>query len=145
MPKNFGERLEEATIYSCMPTSSTEIAYPEKKSVRDSNRKIVMTYYEHSDPSPAIRFQKDQKKFEWLQSLIDTCIAHENFQKLIREQRRTNARHAQAMKVSISRSAVRAIVTAFQYAYRIPIANRRKFFAYFKKGEAHSLVFAASS
>jgi hypothetical protein len=127
MPKNFGERLEEATIYSCMPTSSTEIAYPEKKSVRDSNRKIVMTYY------------------EWLQSLIDTCIAHENFQKLIREQRRTNARHAQAMKVSISRSAVRAIVTAFQYAYRIPIANRRKFFAYFKKGEAHSLVFAASS
>jgi hypothetical protein len=142
--KELRERLEGARIYSCMPPTSIKTAHPEIKDAGDSTGKVDMEYYEDPNPSPAMQYQEHQEKVDCVQSIIDTCKAHETMQKLIRKHQRTRARHAQAMKVSISRSAVNAMVTVFQNAFEIPIANERKTFAYFDRGEAHNLVFAVS-
>ncbi|KAF1921459.1 hypothetical protein BDU57DRAFT_489246 [Ampelomyces quisqualis] len=142
--KELRERLEETRIYACMPSFSTDTTHGEVKHLRDSGGNIVMTYYEDPNPSPASRYRKHQEEVDCVQRIINACVVHETIRKRIEKHKRTRERRAQAMKVSISRSTVKAMVTVFQNAYEIPIADGKKTFAYLDRGEAHDLVFAVS-
>jgi hypothetical protein len=75
---------------------------------------------------------------------MNACIVNEATQKRIRKYKQNCVQKVCATEVSISRSAVPAMITVFRDAYQILMADGGKTFRYLELGEAHDLVFAVS-
>jgi hypothetical protein len=142
--KELRDRLEERTLYMCVPSSVESNAPPIKHVLKDTNGAIVMEYFEDLDPSVSMRYQEHQERMDLLQCLINACNADEASQKRKQKHTQSRDRHARERKVSVARSTVAAMVTVFRDAYEIPMADEGKTFAYLDRGQAHGLVFAVS-
>lgn len=142
--KELLERLEETRIYCHTSSFSNGSAPAETKVIKNTDGKTVLIYREDPNPSIGMRYQEHQKKIDRVQIIIDACIVNEATQMRISKYKRNRARKVRATKVSISRSAVQAMVTVFRDAYQIPMAGSKKTFGYLERGDAHDLVFAVS-
>jgi hypothetical protein len=142
--KELLERLEDTRIYCHTPSFSNISAPVETKVITDTNGNIVLEYHEDSNPSIGMRYYEHQEKIDRVQTVINACNVYEATQKRITKHEQNRARKFHETKVSISRSAVQAMVTVFRDAYQIPMANGKKTFGYLERGETHNLVFAVS-
>ena len=138
------ERLEDARIHSHAPSLSNSSTSARSNVITNANGDILLRYREDPNASVHLRDQEHQEKMDRVQIVINACIAHEATQIRIRRHKRNRARKARAKKVSISPSAVKAMVTIFRDAYQIPMAHDGKTFGYLERGEAHDPVFAVS-
>jgi hypothetical protein len=142
--KELLETLEETRIYCHTPSFSNGSAPAEIKVITNTDGKGVLKYREDRNPSIGIRYWEHQKKINRIQTIMNACIVNEATQKRIRKYKQNRVQKVCATEVSISRSAVPAMITVFRDAYQIPIADGGKTFRYLKLGEAHDLVFAVS-
>jgi hypothetical protein len=142
--KDLRDRLKQKRLSICMSLSVKSNAPPIKHVLKDTNEAIIIEYFEDSDPSVSIRYQEHQERIDLLQYLINACDADKASQKRIQKHMQSLTRHAQERRVSVARSTINAIVTVFRNTYEIPIANRRKTFAYLNRGQAHGLIFTVS-
>jgi hypothetical protein len=127
-----------------MPFFSNGGAPTGNKVIVDTGRNNVSELHEDPNPSIEMRYQEYQERINRVQIIINACIVHECTQKRIRIHKQNRARKVRASKVSISHSAVRAMVTLFRDTYQIPMVHEGKTFGYLDRGEAHSFVLAVS-